>query len=352
MGRARNPAILAAPPGGGPPAPGPHPATAALAGLLVVLALLLTAAWPATAAEQALGSGLSLRAEPPLPPALQGLHGPAGPPQGSPPPASAMSSAPTGLSKASGLSGPASRRSGPVPSASPSPSQPPADDQQAGAAPASPLERRLEQWPAWRLPAPLARPGRSAPPWPAWFSGEWEVETLTDSGHTTPSTESSPPWRARFHADGHGNARAVRACNALAVGRSLLGERLLSVQDDPGNPQRQLARLAGDQLLETTLIAQRGERPQPDLFLNDELSLQVLHGPGEPRVSRIETLGRWRLLPDGSIAGEQWQARYGSPADGLAVAAASSGRWRLSLVPVPPGSGLATGTGEPATDCR
>jgi len=215
--------------------------------------------------------------------------------------------------------------------------------------PASPLERRLQQWPAWRLPAPLPRPGRQAPLWPGWFSGEWQVESVLVPDEPG---DPSPIWQARFRADGQGGAVADRACNALAVGRSLLGERLLSVQDDPANPQRQLARLTGDALLETTLIGQRGESPAADRFLNDELSLEVLHGPGEPRVSRIETLGRWRLLADGSIAGEQWQARYGSPADGLATAALTSDHWRIRLVPVPPGSDRATETAVAAAGCR
>lgn len=228
----------------------------------------------------------------------------------------------------------------------------PAAEERATAPATSRLERRLQQWPAWRLPAPLARPGRQAPVWPVWFCGEWQVESIELPQDPDASAQPSPPWRARFRSDGHGGAVAERAFNAQSVGKSLLGDQLLSVQDDPGNPQRQLARLAADQLLETSLIGQRGESPQADLFLNDELSLQVLHGPGEPRLSRIETLGRWQRLADGSIAAEQWQARYASPSEGLAAAALSSGHWRLRLVPVPPGSDHATGTAAPAAGCR
>lgn len=219
-------------------------------------------------------------------------------------------------------------------------------------APATPLERRLQQWPAWTLPAPLARPGRQAPAWPIWFNGTWLVESETLPVDPAEPDRTGPPWQARFQPDGRGGAVAERAFNACSVGRSLLGEQLLSVQDDPANPQRQLARLGTGQLLETSLIGQRGDTPQPDVFLNDELSLEVLHGRGEPRVSRIETLGRWALLSDGSIAGEQWQARYSSPSEGLAAAARSTDHWRLRLVPVPPGSDHATGTAAPAADCR
>lgn len=230
--------------------------------------------------------------------------------------------------------------------------QAPAAGEGPSGQPASPLQRRLQQWPAWTLPAPLPRPGRQAPLWPAWFSGEWLVEStpLREEGAAAPQPGTA--WSARFRPDGRGGAVAERAFNALSVGRSQLGEQLLSVQDDPRNPQRQLARLAGERLLETTLIGQRGEAAGPRDFLNDELSLLVLHGPGEPRLSRIETLGRWRLQDDGSITGDQWQARYASPSDGLAATALASEHWRLRLVPVPTGSDRATETAAPAAGYR
>ncbi|MFM7085965.1 MAG: DUF6816 family protein [Cyanobium sp.] len=234
------------------------------------------------------------------------------------------------------------------------PDPPTADPSWGDGAAATPLSRRLQHWPAWQLPAPLPRPGQRSPVWPAWFRGDWLVLDLTalDADGATPPTEALPHWPARFRDDGHGAAAAERAFNANAAGRALLGDRLLSVQDDPADPRRQLARLRGDALLETTLVGQRGEEPRPGLFLNDELSLQVLHGPGEPRVSRVETLGRWQLRPDGSIDGDQWQARYGSPAEGLRAAPLSTDRLRLRLVPAGPGSDPAIGTGAPATGYR
>jgi hypothetical protein len=88
-------------------------------------------------------------------------------------------------------------------------------------------------------------------------------------------------------------------------------------------------------------VGRRCQRLGSDLFLTDELTLQVLHGPGEPRISRIETLGRWERRDDGSIEGEQWQARYGSPAEALAAPAISTTRYRLMLERLPPRSDLA-----------
>lgn len=363
MGRARIRAILAA-------------LRSALAGLLLLLALQLADAMTPPAAAAGAGGGAvtpvagrpdaptsprfgpTVASDAGLPPgsaAVMRVHRPTGQPNPAAADTSAARSAPGGplLFAANAPTIPVQRATAPASGLPPPAAAGEAmlSDQERQSA-ASPLERRLQQWPAWRLPAPLPRPGRQAPLWPGWFSGEWQVEsTPLPAGGSAPGPPGAP-WRARFRADGHGGAVAERAFNALSVGRSQLGEQLLSVQDDPRNPQRQLARLAGDRLLETSLIGQRGEQAGAQEFLNDELSLLVLHGPGEPRLSRIETLGRWRLQTDGSIAGEQWQARYASPGDGLAATPLASDHWSLRLVPVPPGSDRATGTAAPAAGYR
>ncbi len=196
-----------------------------------------------------------------------------------------------------------------------------------------PLKRRLANWPAWSLPAPLPRPNRGDLIWPAWFEGEWEVSS-------SPAEGSEPPlrWRARFQADGEGGAVADRAFNAGQIGAALLGNGLISVRNDPANPNRQVSRLRGDRQLESTVVGRRSARPDDATFLADELTLQVLHGPGTPRISRVEVLGLWRRLEDGSISGEQWQASYASPAAGLAASAEHPQRFSLRLVPLPPGS--------------
>jgi len=199
--------------------------------------------------------------------------------------------------------------------------------------PPSPLERRLASWPAWSLPAPLPRPDRGDLIWPIWFRGEWEVSS-------TPAEGSEPPlrWRARFQADGEDGALADRAFNAGQIGAALLGDGLISVRNDPANPNRQVSLLRGDRQLESTVVGRRSARPDGATFLADELTLQVLHGPGTPRISRVEVLGLWQRLEDGSIRGEQWQASYASPAAGLAASAEHPQRFTLRLVPLPPGS--------------
>jgi len=145
-------------------------------------------------------------------------------------------------------------------------------------------------------------------------------------------------WRARFLADGKGGALADRAFNAGQIGTAVLGDRLISVRNDPDNPNRQVSRLRGAGQLESTVVGRRSARPDGGTFLADELTLQVLHGPDMPRISRVEVLGLWHRLEDGSISGEQWQASYASPAAGLAASAEHPQRFTLRLVPLPPGS--------------
>ena len=193
------------------------------------------------------------------------------------------------------------------------------------AADAEPLEQRLAAWPSWSLPAPLPRPGQGDLIYPAWFAGRWQATNHDPSG-----TEPDLHYEVRFSANPQGQVVGDRAFNAAAIGQALLGEQLLQVRNDPHNPNRQLALLAGDQQLESTVVGRRTGLSSTQCFLADELALQVMHGPGDPRVSRVETLSRYALVSPDRIEAEQWQASYGSPAQGLAAEARRS--WRGELV--------------------
>ena len=138
------------------------------------------------------------------------------------------------------------------------------------------LAQRLEAWPQWRLPAPLPRPGRRDLIYPDWFEGNWRA-TLHDLSDDAPDVHVS----LRFQPDGRGAVVGDRAGNAAAIGRALLGENLLRVRDDPRNPNRQIAELSDDRQLESTVVGRREEQPDADTLLADELTLQVLHGPGD-----------------------------------------------------------------------
>ena len=208
---------------------------------------------------------------------------------------------------------------------------------------ASLLEQRALEWPEWSLPAPLPRPkARQDLIYPDWFAGDWEVQSDTVNRDGS-IIESETPLlhRARFQRNRAGQLVGDRPFNATAIGKALLGDKLLSVEQDPERVNRQLARLSGDVLLETSVIGRREAVVPTDngreAFLSDELVLQIVHGPGAPRLSRIETLTRYEQC-DAKICADQRQVSYGAP--GLQTdqtLAGRSSRFRLVLTRLPQG---------------
>ena len=191
----------------------------------------------------------------------------------------------------------------------------------------SSLEQRLNSWPDWSLPAPLPRPSnRDDLIYPDWFEGLWQVDSIDLDA------PGDPPLlhQARFERDRRGRLVGDRSFNASAIGRALLGEQLLRVEDDPDSANRQIARLKGDLYLETTVTGRRQDSPTADTFLADELVLQILHTPGAPRLSRIETLSRYQQCGE-DICAEQWQARYSAPGQTLRQQALSAHHYALKL---------------------
>jgi hypothetical protein len=195
----------------------------------------------------------------------------------------------------------------------------------AMAAPAwgSTLADRAEAWPSWRLPAPLERPGTSDLTYPGWFEGTWQVHS------------DGLVYTVRFSRTTAGAVVGDRAFNAHAIGTALLGKALQAVANDPANPNRQIATFKSPSgpafSLESTVVGRHQEQTSPTSFEADELALQVLHGPGDPRVSRVETLSRYQLQADGQITADQWQASYPSPALGLAAQATGTDHSVLTL---------------------
>ena len=200
------------------------------------------------------------------------------------------------------------------------------------------LEQRFSNWPEWTLPAPLPRPrGRQDLIYPSWFDGTWEVrsEQLDDQGHRQ-SGDEPLLHQARFRLNQRGDLVGDRVFNARSIGEALLGDQLLRVEQDPDQVNRQLARLKGDRMLETTVIGRRESNPRKRLvFFSDELALQVLHGPAAPRISRIETLTRYERC-GAAICADQRQVSHAGPgleSDGSLEGRSS--RFQLTLTPLP-----------------
>ena len=137
--------------------------------------------------------------------------------------------------------------------------------------------------------------------------------------------------QARFQADDRGRMVGDRAFNALSIGTALLGDQLLRVEDDPNSANRQMAQLKGDLRLETRVTHRDQTSIDGETFIADEIVLQILHLPGPPRLSRIETLSRYQRCSDQIISGEQWQARYPGPGQTISNKAISSHHFQLTM---------------------
>ena len=199
------------------------------------------------------------------------------------------------------------------------------------------LNQRLEAWPNWQLPAALPRPrSQQDLVYPDWFDGVWNAES-TDLDDLSMLRH---PVRFAASENSRGAVVGDRIFNATAIGKAVLGEQLLGVEQAPQQVNRQLARLSQDRQLETTVIGRRESNLDQQTFLSDELVLQILHGPGAPRISRIETLSRYQLCDSrgietagnyNTICAEQWQARFGPPGETVSAKPLHVNHYKLTL---------------------
>ena len=82
------------------------------------------------------------------------------------------------------------------------------------------------------------------------------------------------------------------------------------------------------------MTGRRQEKSDAATFLADELVLQIMHAPGPPRLSRIETLSRYSRCGD-DICADQWQGRYAPPGETLRSPALDHHHFRLRFKPLP-----------------
>ena len=95
-----------------------------------------------------------------------------------------------------------------------------------------------------------------------------------------------------------------------------------------------MAQLSGDRRLETTVTGRKQQSPDANTFLADELVLQILHAPGPPRLSQVETLSRYQRCGS-AICAEQWQGIYPPPGENLRDTIKSSHHYQLRFTPLP-----------------
>ena len=188
----------------------------------------------------------------------------------------------------------------------------------------SQLSERELMWPDWRFPFLLKRPGlRDDLIYPDWFEGVWDVNSNIDGD----KNEESIIHSAKFKYDASGKLVADREYNSKSFALSSKNVGFLSVKNDPKSPNRQFAKLTEDRYLETKIIGRLYETINNDIFITDELILEIFHTPELSRVSQVETLTEFKKCGSDSntsnqfnslnICGEQFQAIYNQPGQTL-----------------------------------
>ena len=188
----------------------------------------------------------------------------------------------------------------------------------------SKLYERKSIWPDWRLPSSIKRPGlKDDLIYPDWFEGVWDVTSEIESDQNQEPVIHS----AKFILNTSGDLIADRAYNTKSYALSTKTGGFLSVKNDPKSPNRQFAKLTEDRYLETKIIGRLQEKIDNNIFITDELILQILHSPEFSRVSQVETLTEFKKcgsiqndkinMSDFNICGEQFQAIYNQPGQNL-----------------------------------
>ena len=188
----------------------------------------------------------------------------------------------------------------------------------------SKLYERKSIWPDWRLPSSIKRPGlKDDLIYPDWFEGVWDVTSEIESDQNQEPIIHS----AKFIQNTSGDLIADREYNTKSYALSTKTGGFLSVKNDPKSPNRQFAKLTEDRYLETKIIGRLQEKIDNNIFITDELILQILHTPEFSRVSQVETLTEFKKcgsiqnnkinMSDFNICGEQFQAIYNQPGQNL-----------------------------------
>ena len=184
----------------------------------------------------------------------------------------------------------------------------------------SKLSERKLIWPNWRFPSSIKRPGlKDDLIYPDWFEGVWDVTSQIEGDDDQEPIIHS----AKFIHNTSGDLIADREFNTKSYALSKKIGGFLSVKNDPQSPNRQFAQLTGDRYLETKIIGRSQEKINNNIFMTDELILQIFHTPKLSRVSQVETLTEFKKcgsnqnndisLSSFNICGEQFQAIYNQP---------------------------------------
>jgi hypothetical protein len=196
------------------------------------------------------------------------------------------------------------------------------------------LSARLDRYPEWHE-KPSTQAARGDLAYPAWFTGNWHVETkLVDMvaplapGIVTPGFESNRDYLnqpvgfdVRFGILNQDHPEIIvadRAFNGMNIARAYMGENFVTaVKVDPTNPNRQITLLKENRQLESTISDRAIEQPDATHFITTEVFQQVFRGTNQPYLNQVETTTAYssELNAAKPIVADQVTAIYLSPND-------------------------------------
>ena len=173
--------------------------------------------------------------------------------------------------------------------------------------------------------------------YPSWFHGSWIVESRDMN-----SPEDKPiEYQVKFKINNSGEMVGDRAFNALSIGKAIIGEKLLTVKDDPKSANRQFSKFDSQEFLETKITGRAQSLENESVLLIDELALQIFHTLDISRFKQVETLSKYqqcksplinsKKLSDLEICGEQWTAVYPFPGERLHTVPLKTNHFKLIL---------------------
>ena len=204
------------------------------------------------------------------------------------------------------------------------------------------LIKRQNQWPNWARPLLIKNSQLNEPLiYPSWFQGSWEVESI----NLVNPDEIPVKHLARFQLQNQNRVLADRSFNTKSLGEATLKENFIGVKDDPNNPNRQIAFFDEERSLETKIISRGEEYPSHDVFISDEVSMQIFHSSSISRISKVETLSQYQLckanqinsptFSEVTICGEQWQVNFPLPGDTISPLKNQNSHYFLYLKHLP-----------------
>ncbi len=198
------------------------------------------------------------------------------------------------------------------------------------------LDSREKIWPDWYLTYFKSSNIKKDLIYPNWFEGEW----LVTSENVIDSSDKPLTYIANFYKNDLGEIVGNRSENAESIGKSIFGDRLRQVKNDPISFNNQITYLSDNEYIESR-ITQRNQIFDNNLFFADEFAIQTVHKPEASRINQVEVMSKfykcnkvnlnYKDINNKDICGFQYLATYGSKVGNTNTRSISQSKYKLTF---------------------